>query len=205
MRRIPSTQLKQFHPMTPTTVSPPATIRHARPADIPVIRAMQQRSMLVLSGHFYSDDEVAGFLTQYGTMDDAVVAEGHFFVAENHAGKILGSGGWTRRRPAYARERGKSPEAEALPTVRSVFVEPAAARRGVASSIMARVERDAIDHGVRELSLTATLPGVALYVRLGYLALGSERLSLNNGSGFACIRMTKRIDGDPSSAVRRAD
>lgn len=185
--------------MTPTTDTLRSTIRHARPADIPAIRAMQERSMWILGGLFYSDDEVAGFLTQYGTMDDAVVAEGHFFVAENHAGKILGSGGWTRRRPGYAIGLGKSPEAEALPTVRSVFVEPAAARRGVASSIMARVERDAIDHGVRELALTATLSGAALYERLGYLAQKRERLALNNSSGFACLRMTKRIEG----AIRR--
>jgi len=76
--------------------------------------------MWILGGPFYSDDEVAGFLTQYGTMDDAVVAEGHFFVAVNHSGKILGSGGWTRRRPAYATGQAKSPETQTLPTVRSV-------------------------------------------------------------------------------------
>ncbi|MFZ2103548.1 MAG: GNAT family N-acetyltransferase [Oricola sp.] len=179
--------------MTPITDRLATIMRHARPADIPAIRAMQQRSMWVLGGHFYSDDEIAGFLTQYGTMDDAVVAEGHFFVAVNHAGKILGSGGWTRRRPDYASGFGGSPETEALPTVRSVFVDPAAARRGVASSIMARVERDAIDHGVPELALTATLSGAALCERLGYLALACQRLPLNNGGGFACVRMTKRL------------
>jgi GNAT superfamily N-acetyltransferase len=193
-----------MHPMAATAGSPRATLRLARPADIPAIKAMQRRSLSVLGGRFYSDDEVAGFLAQYGTMDDAVVAEGHFLLAEDQAGKILGSGGWTRRRPGYARGLARSPEAEALPSVRSLFVDPAAARRGVASSIMARVERDAIDHGVRELALTATLSGVAFYLRLGYLALGSERLSLSNGSELACIRMTKRIEEDSSPAVRRA-
>lgn len=150
--------------------------------------------MWILGGSFYSDDELAGFLSQYGTMDDAVVAEGHFFVAENHAGKILGCGGWTRRRPAYATGPGNSAETPALPTVRSVFVDPAAERRGIASSIMARVEDDAHDHGVRKIALTATLPGAALYERLGYLTLGRERLPLNNGGSFACVRMTRLLE-----------
>ncbi|WP_162901523.1 GNAT family N-acetyltransferase [Breoghania sp. L-A4] len=196
--------MAKTRPMAPTAVSARASIRHARPADVPAIRAMQQKSMWVLGGAFYSDDEIAGFLTQYRTMDDAIVAEGHFFVTENQAGRILGSGGWTRRRPGYTRGLGGSTATAALPTVRSVFVDPAAARRGIATSIMARTERDAVEHGIPEFTLTATLSGAALYERLGYLGQGSERLALNRGGGFACIRMTKRIDGGCVPAVRMA-
>ncbi|MDP2733755.1 MAG: GNAT family N-acetyltransferase [Hoeflea sp.] len=180
--------------MTPTTDRLGFTIRRARPADIPSIRTMQERSMWILGGSFYSDDEIADFLTQYGTMDDAVVAEGHFFVAENRSGKILGSGGWTRRRPRYATGPGESVETETLPTVRSVFVDPAAEWRGIASSLMARIESDALDHGMREIILTATLSGASLYERLGYRALGRELLPLNNGSSFGCIQMTKQLE-----------
>lgn len=180
--------------MTPTTDTPRYTIRHARPADIPAIRAMQQRSMWVLGGHFYSDDEIAGFLTEFGTMDDAIVEEGHFFVAENQARKTLGSGGWTRRRPRYESGLGDGHDTEASPTVRGVFVDPAAQRRGIASSIMARVERDALEHGVRELALTATLSGAALYERLGYLVRERAQLALKNDTTFACVRMTKRLE-----------
>lgn len=186
--------------MTRTTDTSRYTVRHARPADIPAIRAMQQRSMRVLGGNFYSDEEIAGFLARYGTMDDAIVDEGHFFVAETTPGRILGSGGWSRRRPAYARALGESCETEALPTVRSVFVDPGAERRGIASAIMARLQRDAVEHGIRDLSLTATLSGAALYERLDYRKLEAMRLALDNGTSFACIRMTKRLDG----ADRRA-
>ncbi|PAP97166.1 GNAT family N-acetyltransferase [Mesorhizobium wenxiniae] len=114
-------------------------IRQARPVDIPAIRAMQERSMWVLGGDFYAAAEIADFLTQFGTMDDAIVEEGHFFVAEDHRGAILGSGGWTRLRPAYADALG-SRDAE-WPSVRGVFVDPAATRHGVASEIMLRTER----------------------------------------------------------------
>ena len=149
--------------------------------------------MWVLGGSFYSDEEIAGFLTQYGTMDDAIVDEGHFFVAMNQVGRILGSGGWTCRRPDYATGFGENPVAEALPTVRGVFVDPAAERRGIASSLMAWVEQDAVENGIEAIFLTATLPGAALYERLGYQVLGREPLSLNNDIGFACVRMMKRL------------
>jgi GNAT superfamily N-acetyltransferase len=179
--------------MTQTIDPPRYIIRNARTAEIPAIRAMQERSMVVLGGGFYSDEEIASFLTQYGTMDDAVIDEGHFFVAADPVGRILGSGAWTRRRPDYAKELEMDPETETLPTVRSVFVDPAVNRRGIASSIMARLERDAVEHGVRELSLTATLSGVALYERLGYRRRNITQLALNGNIGFACIRMTKRL------------
>jgi len=46
--------------------------------------------------------------------------------------------------------------------VRSVFVDPAIARRGVGSAIMRHVEEDAALHCVRLLGLTATLSGAPL-------------------------------------------
>jgi len=150
--------------------------------------------MWILGGPYYQDEEIAGFLTRYGTMEDAVVAEGHFFVAENPAGKILGSGGWAHRQPAYAKRLGKSTRTEALPTVQGLFVDPAAARRGIASSIMTHIERDARDHCVRDIALTATLSGAALFERLGYLTGVREQLPLKNSSSFGCIRMTKQLE-----------
>ncbi|MCT7378652.1 GNAT family N-acetyltransferase [Chelativorans salis] len=168
-------------------------IRNARPADIAAIRAMQERSMWVLGGDFYEAGALASFLTEFGTMDDAIVDEGHFFVAENDRGAILGSGGWTRLRPGYANGLGTGGQTADRPTVRSVFVDPAATRRGVASAIMLRVERDAVEHGIQTLHLTATLSGVALYEHLGYRAEEAMAVCLSNQTRFACVRMAKRL------------
>lgn len=175
------------------TAMPMYTIRHASRADIPAIRAMQERSMWVLCGDFYSPAEIANFLTLYGTMDDALVDEGHYFVARDHRGAIVGSGGWSRSRPRYS---GAAPASEAVsgkPTVRSVFVDPAAARRGIASMIMSRTERDALEHGVDTLYLTATLAGFALYEAFGYRTEETSELKFPDGSRFACVAMWKTL------------
>src|SRR5690606_36117522 len=114
-------------------------IRHTSLDEIPAIRAMQERSMWVLGSDFYTPGAIANFLGRFGTMDDSVVEEGHFFVAVDGRGAILGSGGWTHSRPKYQATVGE-PFAE-VATVRSVFVDPAATRRGIASAVMARTER----------------------------------------------------------------
>lgn len=179
--------------MTQVTAMGRYIIRHARPDDIPVIRAMQDRSMWGLGGNFYTASEIAGFLTEFGTMDDAIVAEGHYFVAEDHRGAILGSGGWARSRPSYANALGAGDPAADDPTVRSVFVDPAAARRGIGSTIMLRTEQDAAERGIRSLRLTATLSGVALYESLDYRTEEATELKLPNQTRFACVRMAKRL------------
>jgi GNAT superfamily N-acetyltransferase len=168
-------------------------VRLAHAGDIPAIRAMQERSMWVLGSEFYTENEIANFLTLFGTMDDAVVGEGHYFVAENHGGGILGSGGWTRSRPRYADAPAAGEAVADVPTVRSVFVDPAAIRRGIASAIMLRTERDAREHGVDTLHLTATLSGVALYEAFGYQTEEATELRFPDQSRFECVRMRKSL------------
>lgn len=168
-------------------------IRHARPADIPVIRAMQERAMWVIGGDFYNSNEIANFLTMCGTMDDTVVEEGHYFVAEDFRSAILGSGGWSRSRPSYANATAVSEAAAGMPTVRSVFVDPAATRRGIASAIMLRTERDALEHDVDTLHLTATLSGFAFYEAFGYQTEEATELRFPDQSRFECVKMWKTL------------
>ena len=149
--------------------------------------------MWVIGGDFYSADQIANFLALCGTMDDAVVEEGHYFVAEDHRGAILGSGGWSRSRPHYAYSAAGSEAGTAKPTVRSVFVDPAATRRGIASAIMSWTERDALEHGVDTLHLTATLSGFALYEAFGYQTEEATELKFPDQSRFGCVRMRKPL------------
>lgn len=149
--------------------------------------------MWVLGSDFYSASEIANFLLVVGTMDDAVLEEGHYFVAEGKQGSIVGSGGWSRLVPRYAKETVAAEAVAGVPTVRSVFVDPAATRRGIASALMLRTEQDALAHRVETLHLTATLSGYGLYEALGYLTEGATELRFSDQSYFKCIRMQKPL------------
>ncbi len=106
-------------------------------------------------------------------------------------GAIIGSGGWTRSRPRYANALGASHAAVDRPTVRSVFVDPAVVGRGIASTIMNRTERDALEHHVDTLHLTATLSGVALYEAFDYQTEEVTELRFPDQTLFGCVRMKK--------------
>jgi GNAT superfamily N-acetyltransferase len=175
-------------------------IRRAGRDDITALRAMQARSMRGLGSAYYGAAVTEAFLRHAETLEEAVVEEGHYFLAEDARG-ILGSGGWSRRVPGYASAgRPAAPAADAA-TIRSVFVDPAAARRGIGSALMRHAEADAARHGVRRLELLATLSGVPLYTRLGYRATRAAELRLPDGSRFPGIAMAKWLDELPARAA----
>jgi GNAT superfamily N-acetyltransferase len=170
-------------------------IRKARRSDILEMRAMQARSMLAIGGRFYSRGEIETFLNLVGTMDDAVVDEGHFFVAVDPFERVIGTGAWSNLVPGYARH---TPSARPQPaagtaTVRSVFVAPECTRRGIAHSLMHRIETDAMAAGLFALQLSSTLSGEAFYRAMGYLAEPRGHVVLPDGSKFGCTRMKKPL------------
>lgn len=169
------------------------TIRRARACDIPAVREMQARSMWTLGARFYTRPEIANFMAAFGTMDNAIVLEGHFFLAEDPNGAIVASGGWSRAQPSYAAGLSEKVSAACNPTVRSVFVDPAIARCGVGSSVMRRVEEDAALHSVGLLRLTATLSGVPLYERLGYHVQETTQITFPDQTRFGCVKMSKAL------------
>lgn len=177
---------------------PRYTIRTARSADIPAMRRTQVRSMRILGRAWYPEHVISALLAEVGTMQDAVVAEGHSFVAEDETGQILGTGGWSRLVPGYARglDNVKAlvrPPAH-VATVRSVFVEPAVARHGIGTAIMQQIEWDAAAAGIACLHMTATLSGEPLYAVLGYRPTGYGALSLAGGTlSLGTVDMEKHI------------
>jgi GNAT superfamily N-acetyltransferase len=174
-------------------------IRRALPDDIPALRAMQARSMRGLGSAYYGAATIEAFLGQADTLEAAVVEEGHYFLAEDAGGAVLGSGGWSRRVPGYA--GGRAPLPEHAATIRSVFVDPAAARRGLGSALMRRAERDAAGRGIRRLELLATLSGLPLYARLGYRPIRAVVLTLPDGSRFSGVEMSKPLAEPPARAA----
>lgn len=176
------------------------TIRTAGAADIPSIRALQERSMRELGGRHYTADELIQFIARFGTMDFGVVDEGHFFIAMDAGGTPAGTGGWSRRPPGYQGGRGAGEPADAA-TVRGVFVDPAAARRGIGSALMRHIEGDAAAHGVTTLKLTATLSGEALYAALGYREVRRRAIDLSGGRSFGCVDMEKPLTAGRTAAA----
>lgn len=174
-------------------------ICHAWPGDITAIREMQRQSMKALAAGRYSEREISAYLAGHLPDVARAIGEGHYFVAIDMDGEMLGSGGWSspasnvdRRRPDIM-----APTGEAV--AQGTFVTPSAARHGIASAIMHRVENDARDKGVRRLSLRATVSSVAFYEALGYTSGNKHELTLAPGITFGFVEMSKAILPEPAS------
>lgn len=184
---------------TPTVVQ----IARAVAANRAEIVAMQALSMRKLASPFY-DSEVIEAHIAMGTLDDALIADGTYYIALID-GVIVGTGGWSTRVPGYAAQladadvTAPSPK----PTVRAVYVHPQAARRGVARAIMQRVEAEIADAGYATAGLIATLSGIPLYRRLGWRSGAPTMIALPGRLNLIGLHMSKPLTS-PSGRVAAA-
>jgi GNAT superfamily N-acetyltransferase len=172
-----------------------ASIRNARPEELEGLLSMHKRSMRALSVGRYTPATVEAALTHMGTMDPKLIADGTYLVAE-HGGELAGSAGWTMRQPNYAKllQEALPPLPGRVGVVRSVYVEPRMARRGVARHLMAAVESRLALEGAETAELMATLCGVPLYESMGYVPLSDHALLLADGSEFVVRRMIRALE-----------
>lgn len=176
----------------------------ATPRDAPRLRAMHRASLMTLGTGAYSARQIETLLDEVGTVDEALLADGTYLIAEL-GDAIAASGGWTLRRPSYDAhlpEEALKASWTGRATIRAVFTHPRFARRGLASSIIEICEGEAAARGnAWRLDLCATLSGLPLYRKLGYLGDAGLSVPLSNGESFSAIHMTKSIAGRRRSAA----
>jgi GNAT superfamily N-acetyltransferase len=168
-------------------------VRMAAPRDRDALRAMQALSLRELGAADYAREAIEGLIGQVGTMDDWLIEDGTYLVATSR-GELVGSGGWSTRQPGYGRwMAGAAPEQGHLAKVRSVYVHPGCARRGIARRLMTRLEEEIAAAGFNRASLAATLTGAPFYRRMGYA--GDRRMAIDLGSGlrFPIVAMEKPL------------
>ena len=169
-------------------------IRMAMRGDIPALRELQERSLRVLGRRHYTATQIEAFIACIGTMDDYLVDDRTYLVAQLD-GEMLGCGGWTTRLPGYASHaQGEiHPPDPSRATVRSVFVEPLAAGQGVGRRIMGAVENFMRAEGIRVAELGSTENGRAFYSSLGYRPLSAFHVDIGDGINMRLTRMSKPL------------
>ncbi|MBP7335540.1 GNAT family N-acetyltransferase [Niveispirillum sp.] len=173
-------------------------LRLATPEDRPALEALLERSVRDLSRDHYSPSQIDASLKAIFGIDGTLIADGTYFtvmVGDHYAA----CGGWSRRKTLFGGDQASGRSADLLDPatdaakIRAFFVDPAFARRGIASLMMRASEQAALAEGFRNLELMATLPGVPLYRALGFTATGTHEERLADGTIIPFVPMRKPI------------
>src|SRR5579871_4622622 len=114
-------------------------LRPAVPGDIPALSALIERSVRGLQKSDYSADQIEAALETVFGVDSQLIADKTYFVVTppNHPERIVGCGGWSRRRTLFGGDRWAQREDSLLDPrrdaakIRAFFVDPDWSRRGI--------------------------------------------------------------------------
>jgi N-acetylglutamate synthase-like GNAT family acetyltransferase len=175
------------------------TIRLATMDDVPALQELIAESVRALSLPYYNEREIDSALMHVFGVDRQLIHDASYFVAEIE-GKIVGCGGWSKRRTLYGGDQAESvrvdellnPDTDAA-RVRAFYVHPEWSRRGIGRQILQACEAAARESGFTTVELIATLPGEPLYSAHGYETIGPFEIPLPEGHSLAAFRMKKRL------------
>ena len=175
------------------------SLRLAAPEDVPALRVLIDRSVRGLSADVYTRSQIESALRYVFGPDSKLIADGTYYMIDAPAGGLAAAGGWGRRRTLYGGDQTKGDDDPVLdPTteparVRAFYVDPDWARRGLARRLFERCAADAARAGFQTLELMATLPGVPLYLALGFTAVEATIATLPDGETLPLVRMTRGV------------
>ena len=185
-------------------------IRVAVPGDIPVLRALIDASVRRLQAQDYTPTQIENALQTVFGVDSQLIADETYLVAEVNPVKvglaepaeprllIVGCGGWSKRKTLYGGDRWSERKDELLDPlhdaakIRSFFIHPEWARRGIGSAILDACEAAARSAGFTRFEMGATLTGVKLFQARGYVAIEHLEIPVGNGVALPIVRMEKQ-------------
>ncbi len=173
-------------------------IRLATESDLPALARLIPASARELSRGYYSDAQTESAIANVFGADSQLIADSTYFAAEED-GRLVGCGGWSRRRTLYGGDQMKAQEDPLLDPsteparIRAFFVHPDCARRGIGSRILKACVEAAREAGFRRITLASTLPGVPFYRALGFEESERFDVPLPDGLGLPVIRMERDV------------
>jgi GNAT superfamily N-acetyltransferase len=174
------------------------TLRVAGPFDAAAIEALMKESGAALFPAGYDQRQTESAVRFVAEVDDALLADGTYFVFEID-GEPVACGGWSRRDKLYTGSGDAAGDARLLDPateparVRAMFTRSDWTRRGLGRRILKACEEAAKREGFRKLALGATLSGLPLYLAYGFEPVEEFDVTMPDGVTIPCVSMEKPI------------
>jgi len=174
-------------------------IRLATQHDQTAISKLIRSACVALGKDDYSDVQINAALGTAWGLDTQLIEDQTYFVALS-GNNIVACGGWSFRETLFGADHGLNRNAGIISAetgharIRAFFVHPEFARRRIGSDILQHCEQKARERGYRRFSLMATLPGLRLYEKHGYIAEQSVEYPLKDDLTIRFVPMHKEPD-----------
>jgi GNAT superfamily N-acetyltransferase len=173
-------------------------IRAATLADGDAIDELMKLSTRDLFPGFYDPAQTASSVRYIASVDRLLLTDGTYFAIEAR-GELVACGGWSRRGKLYTGSGSAADDVRIIDPaidparVRAMFVRPDWTRRGLGTRILEACQAAAKAEGFKSLALMATLPGVPLYERFGFLVRERTQITMPDGTSIGAVLMDKLI------------
>ncbi len=173
-------------------------LRLAEERDVPALECLIPRSARALQVPHYRSEQIEAALGPVFGVDRQLIHDGTYYVVEMN-GRIVGAGGWSRRRALFGGDAGRTHEDAMLDPdrdaarVRAFFVHPDQARRGLGRALLGASEEAIVRARFRRIELVATLAGEVLYAACGYRVMERWEIDLAGGLRLPVVRMRKEV------------
>jgi GNAT superfamily N-acetyltransferase len=175
------------------------TIRLAEVDDISQLQQLITESVTHLGANYYTLKQIESGLLHVFGVDTQLIQDGTYFIAELE-NKIVGAGGWSKRKTLYGGDQRKSDQSDPLldpaieaARIRAFYIHPRFSRRGVGTMILQACEDAARAAGFKRIELAATLPGEPFYLARGYQKAEEIPIETPDGESLATFRMTRSL------------
>lgn len=174
-------------------------LREATLDDVPVLRDLIARSAHGLRGDHYTAEQIDAALKGAFGVDTSLIRDGTYYVVEIETGEIVACGGWGRRKTLFGSDsRAERDESFLDPArdaakIRAFFVDPAYTRHGLGRLLLEHSEQAAMRAGFTSFEMMATLPGIRLYEKFGYLGEARIQHPLTPGVSIEFLPMRKTV------------
>jgi GNAT superfamily N-acetyltransferase len=180
-------------------------IRPAVAADIPVLRELIDASVRRLQSGDYTPEQIDSALRTVFGVDSQLIDDGTYLLiqtARSDSGKdpvIVACGGWSKRKTLYGGDRWRDRQDALLDPatdpakIRAFFIHPDWARQGIGTLLLDACEAAARAAGFTRFEMGATLTGVKLFQKRGYVALERLNVPLERDITLPVIHMMKEV------------
>jgi len=172
--------------------------RKAQTKDIPDLVELIALSARSLSVNDYSTQQIEAALGTVWGVDEELIHDQTYFIAEDSNRVVVACGGWSKRAKLFGASKACETSSLLNPItdparIRAFFVHPDFSRLGIGREIIHLCEQEAFAAGFSKMELMATLPGYRLYKSCGYLGDDIIDCGTTPENTHKCVPMHKLL------------